>query len=78
MPASPSLDLIRRVRAGDPDAAAALVEHNEPAQRRGVRIHLCDHRLRRLLKSADICQSVLASCFSRAAQELGLDEVPHE
>jgi hypothetical protein len=68
MPESPSLDLIRPVRAGYPDAAAALVEHSEPALRRPVRIHLPDNRLRRLPESADIGPSVLASFFARAAQ----------
>jgi RNA polymerase sigma-70 factor (ECF subfamily) len=61
------LDLIRRVRAGDGDAAAELVERYAPAVRRAVRMQLRDPRLRRLLDSMDICQSVLASFFCRAA-----------
>jgi RNA polymerase sigma factor (sigma-70 family) len=61
------LDLIRRVRAGDGDAAAELVQRYEPAVRRAVRMQLRDPRLRRLLDSTDICQSVLASFFFRAA-----------
>ena len=61
------LDLIRRVRAGDPSAAVELVQRYEPAVRRVVRLQLRDRRLRRILDSTDICQSVLASFFLRAA-----------
>jgi RNA polymerase sigma-70 factor (ECF subfamily) len=61
------LDLIRRVRAGDPEAAEVLVRRYEPAVRRAVRLQLRDERLRRVLDSTDICQSVLASFFVRAA-----------
>src|SRR5262249_52811226 len=59
-------ELIRRVRAGDQEAAADLVRLYEPAIRRVVRVHLRDPRLRRVLDSTDICQSVLASFFVRA------------
>jgi RNA polymerase sigma factor (sigma-70 family) len=59
-------DLIRRVRAGDQDAAADLVRRYEPAVRRVVRVHMHDSRLRRVLDSTDICQSVLATFFVRA------------
>jgi RNA polymerase sigma factor (sigma-70 family) len=61
------IDLIRRVRAGDEAAAAELVRSYEPAIRRAVRLQLRDPRLRRALDSQDICQSVLASFFFRAA-----------
>jgi RNA polymerase sigma-70 factor (ECF subfamily) len=60
-------DLIRRVRAGDEGAAGELVRRYEPAIRRAVRVRLDDARLRRLLDSTDVCQSVLASFFVRAA-----------
>jgi RNA polymerase sigma-70 factor (ECF subfamily) len=60
-------DLIRRVRSGDPDAAAELVRRYEPAIRRAVRFRLADARLGSLLDSMDISQSVLASFFIRAA-----------
>ena len=64
----PSIDeLIRRVRAGDQDAAAELVKRYEPAIRRAVRFRLADARLGSLLDSIDICQSVLGSFFIRAA-----------
>jgi RNA polymerase sigma-70 factor (ECF subfamily) len=59
--------LIRRVRERDQEAAQELVRRYESAIRRVVRIHLRDARLRRVLDSADICQSVLASFFVRTA-----------
>jgi RNA polymerase sigma-70 factor (ECF subfamily) len=58
--------LIRRIRAGDQEAAAELVRRYEPAIRRVVRVHLRDPRLRRVLDSMDVCQSVLATFFVRA------------
>ena len=66
-------DLIRRVRDRDQEAATELVRRYESAIRRVVRIHLRDVRLRRVLDSMDICQSVLASFFVRTA--LGQYEV---
>lgn len=60
-------ELIRRVRAGEQDAAAELVRTYEPAIRRAVRVRLSDSRLARAFDSADICQSVLASFFVRTA-----------
>ena len=59
--------LIARVRAGDDQAAAELVRRYEPAIRRAARVRLVDTRLNRLLDSMDICQSVMASFFVRAA-----------
>jgi RNA polymerase sigma-70 factor (ECF subfamily) len=60
-------DFIRRLRAGDEEAAGELVRHYEPLIRREVRLRLHDPRLYRLFDSMDICQSVLASFFARAA-----------
>jgi DNA-directed RNA polymerase specialized sigma24 family protein len=62
-------DLVARVRAGDGAAAAELVRLYEPVIRSRVRVWLRmqDARLRRLFDSMDICQSVLASFFVRAA-----------
>jgi len=60
-------ELLRRVRDGDQEAAHELVQRYEPAIRRAVRFRLSDSRLGRLLDSMDICQSVLASFFVRAA-----------
>jgi RNA polymerase sigma-70 factor (ECF subfamily) len=59
--------LIRRVRAGDQHAATLLVQEFEPEIRRVVRLRLTDPRQRRLIDSSDICQSVLANFFVRAA-----------
>src|SRR5437867_3096085 len=61
------LELIRRVRAGDQQAATDLVRRYEPAIRLAVRVRLTDGRLRRVMDSMDICQSVLANFFVRAA-----------
>ena len=58
-------EFIRRVRAGDERAAAELVERHEPAIRRAVRVGAT--RGCRLIESVDICQSVLATFFVRAA-----------
>jgi RNA polymerase sigma-70 factor (ECF subfamily) len=60
-------ELMQRVRAGDAAAAEELVRHFEPVLRRMVRVRLVDARLRRLVDASDICQSVLASFFVRAA-----------
>jgi RNA polymerase sigma factor (sigma-70 family) len=60
-------ELIRRVRAGDQDAATELVQRYEPAIRRAVRFRLADSRLVRVFDSMDICQSVFASFFVRTA-----------
>ena len=60
-------DFIRRIRAGDAQAATELVQQYEPVIRLEVKLRLSDPRLRRLFDSMDICQSVLASFFVRAA-----------
>jgi RNA polymerase sigma-70 factor (ECF subfamily) len=60
-------DLFRRVRRGDEAAAAELVRLYGPSLRRTVRVRLRDPRLGRLMDSEDVCQSVLASFFVRAA-----------
>jgi RNA polymerase sigma factor (sigma-70 family) len=60
-------ELIRRVRAGDEDAAAEVVKRYEPEIRRAVRLRLTDPGLRRVLDSMDVCQSVFANFFVRAA-----------
>ena len=61
--------ILRRVRAGDPEAAEAVVRCYEPLVRRRVRVWLRLHHPELLgeLESVDICQSVLASFFLRAA-----------
>jgi RNA polymerase sigma-70 factor (ECF subfamily) len=60
-------ELVRRVRARDDEAATQLMRRYESAVRRVVRIHMRDSRLRRVLDSMDICQSVMATFFARAA-----------
>jgi RNA polymerase sigma factor (sigma-70 family) len=60
-------DFLGRIRAGDQEAAAELVRQYEPAIRLEVRRRLNDPSLYPLFGSMDICQSVLASFFVRAA-----------
>src|SRR5215469_11164673 len=60
-------DFIRRIRAGDDRAAQELVERYEPVIRREVRLRLKDPRLNSRFDWTDVCQSVLASFFVRAA-----------
>jgi RNA polymerase sigma factor (sigma-70 family) len=59
--------LIRLVRSGDQEAARELVQRYEPSIRRAVRYRLGDGHLNAVFDSMDICQSVLASFFFRAA-----------
>lgn len=56
-----------RIRRGDAAAAEELVRRYEPLIRREVRFQLRDRRLRRHFDSMDVCQSVMASFFIRAA-----------
>ena len=58
---------IRRIRAGDDQAARELVEQYEPVIRREVRMRMRDPRLYSRFDWTDICQSVMASFFVRAA-----------
>jgi RNA polymerase sigma-70 factor (ECF subfamily) len=60
-------DLMRRLRAGDSQAARELVRSYEGAIRLQVRVRLTQPDLRRLLDSMDIVQLVWASFFPRAA-----------
>jgi RNA polymerase sigma-70 factor (ECF subfamily) len=77
-PDPPFDELIRRVRAGDQQAAADLVRLYEPAIRRAVRFRLVDNRLGAVLDSMDICQSVMASFFVRAAAgQFDLEQPEH-
>jgi RNA polymerase sigma-70 factor (ECF subfamily) len=68
MPESaPFTEFIRRIRAGDDEAARELVKRYEPIIRREVRVRLRDPRLHAQFDWTDICQSVMASFFLRAA-----------
>lgn len=60
-------ELLGKVRGGDAAAAEELVRTYEPELRRAIRVRLTDARLRRLVDSIDICQSVLAGFFVRTA-----------
>ena len=60
-------EFIRRIRAGDDQAARELVQLYEPVIRREVRLRLRDPRLASRFDWTDICQSVMASFFVRAA-----------
>jgi RNA polymerase sigma-70 factor (ECF subfamily) len=60
-------ELLERVRGGDAAAAEELVRSYESDIRIAVRMRLSDPALRRQFDSIDVCQSVLASFFFRAA-----------
>src|SRR4051794_5577973 len=64
---NPFDELLRRVRAGETSAAYELVRRYESAVRVAIRTRLSDPALRQQFDSMDICQSVLASFFLRAA-----------
>ncbi len=67
MPEETFAELMQRVRAGDQDAATTLVKRYEPAIRRAMRFRLTGSKMGAVLDSVDICQSVMASFFIRAA-----------
>ncbi len=72
-------EFIRRIRQGDEQAAEELVRRYEAEIRLEVRgwLRLRNPALRRVFDSMDICQSVLASFFARAAVgDFDLDEPP--
>jgi RNA polymerase sigma factor (sigma-70 family) len=72
-------EFIRRIRQGDELAAEELVRRYEPEIRLEVRawLRMRNPALRRVFDSMDICQSVLASFFARAAVgDFDLDEPP--
>lgn len=59
-------ELMHRIRRGDQEAARELVETYEPEIRRAARLRMTDVRMRRLVDSVDICQSVFGRFFSGA------------
>ncbi|MFK7822069.1 MAG: RNA polymerase sigma factor [Planctomycetaceae bacterium] len=59
-------ELMKRTRAGDEAAARELVRLYEPEIRRAARVRLTDPRLRRVVDSIDICQSVFGRFFRSA------------
>lgn len=60
--------LMQQTRAGDQGAAMKLVELYEPEIRRTARMRMTDPKLRRLVDSMDICQSVFGKFFSKAIE----------
>ncbi len=71
-------ELIARVKAGDRQAATDLVRQYEPTIRLMVRRRLTNPKLRRVLDTMDICQSVLAKFFQAAASDQVELETPRE
>ena len=68
-------EFVRRIRAGDAQAAEELVRNYEPLIRRTIRLKMEDRQLGRVFDSLDVCQSVLKSFFVRtAAGQYDLDE----
>ncbi len=59
-------ELMGRVRGGDESAAAELLSIYEPEIRRDIRLRLTNRKLRRLVDSIDISQSVFGNFFLRA------------
>jgi RNA polymerase sigma-70 factor (ECF subfamily) len=72
--------LMARVQAGDPDAAAELIRHYESDIRLEVRVRMRvqDGRMKRLLDSMDITQSVLGSFFAGVAAGRFVPEHPQQ
>lgn len=66
LPEEQFADLMARTRRGDQAAAMELVRLYEPEIRRAARVRLTDPRLRRVVDSMDICQSVFGRFFKRA------------
>lgn len=70
-------ELISRIRAGDEDAARECVKMYENEIRRAARLRLTDPRLRQIVDSMDICQSVFGRFF-KGASEGSLELDGHE
>ncbi len=60
-------ELVRRIRDGDEQAAAELINLYEPLVQRELRIKMTDRRFARLFDPVDVCQSVWSSFFVRLA-----------
>jgi len=65
--ASDPRELLLQIERGEQSAAEELVRRYLPEIRRAVRVRLTDPRLRRVLDSADVCQSVFANFFVRVS-----------
>lgn len=71
-------ELMSRTRSGDQAAARKLVELYEPEIRRAARVRLTDPRLRRVVDSIDICQSVFGRFFRTASSDAFEMEKPEQ
>ena len=60
-------ELMSQIRSGDDVAATELLRLYEPEIRREIRLRLSDPRLRRVVDSIDISQSVFGNFFVRAS-----------
>lgn len=60
-------DLIQQIRDGSSEAAAELLRRYESELRIMARVRLTDPSMRRVMDSMDICQSIMANFFVRAA-----------
>lgn len=60
------LDIVQRLYEGDSNAAEQIVREHEPEVRRIIRARLRDPRLRQVLDSMDVCQSVFGKFFVQA------------
>ena len=58
--------LMAKTRDGDQEAALKIVEIYEPEIRRAARMKMKDPRMRRIVDSMDICQSVFGKFFKSA------------
>lgn len=68
------VDLVERVKKGDEEAASELVQRYGDHVQRVARIRLNGSCLRRVVDSADICQSVMMNFFRHATSgELALE-----
>ena len=70
--------LIDRLRQGDALAAEELVAAYEPEIRRFIRIRLSSPRMRRLMESVDISQSVFAKFFVDIRREAVCPQSPEQ
>jgi len=66
-PAREFSQLLAAARAGDERAMENIVKDYGPEIRRFIRVRLTDLRIRRLMDSVDVCQSVLARFFEGLA-----------
>ena len=71
-------EVIERLRADDPSAANELVAEYEQEIRRYVRFRLRTFRMKRLIESVDISQSVFARFFADLRRDFVCPESPDQ